>query len=88
MLSHQESSPRANMAISRQESEEERLHEKQVKTDLTPNPTNHSSFQPYRNTTMVLAEPKTIHQLREIENKFVTASGEPVKSAYRWAIQI
>jgi len=39
--------------------------------------------QPYRNTTMVLAEPKSIHELKEIENKFVTNSGEPIISAYR-----
>ena len=39
-------------------------------------------FQPYRNTTMVLAEPKTIHALREIENN-LTSCGEPQKSAYR-----
>ena len=40
-------------------------------------------LQPYRNTTMVLAEPKSIHELKEIENKFVTNSGEPIISAYR-----
>ena len=40
-------------------------------------------MQPYRNTTMVLAEPKTIHELKDIENKFVTPSGEPIISAYR-----
>ena len=31
---------------------------------------------------MVLAEPKTIHALKEIENK-LTSCGEPDKSAYR-----
>ena len=32
---------------------------------------------------MVLAEPKTIHNLKDLENKFVTPSGEPDKGAYR-----
>ena len=52
-------------------------------TEISPDFPNHSVFQPYRNTTMVLAEPKTIHELKEIENKFVTNSGEPIVSAYR-----
>ena len=36
-----------------------------------------------RNAPMVLAEPKTIHNLKDLENKFVTPSGDPDKSAYR-----
>ena len=45
-------------------------------------------MQPYRNTTMVLAEPKTIHNVKDLENKFVTTpSGEPDKSAYRYKMQ-
>ena len=37
----------------------------------------------HRNAPMVLAEPKTIHNLKDLENKFVTPSGEPDKGAYR-----
>ena len=37
---------------------------------------------------MVLAEPKTIHNVKDLENKFVTTpSGEPDKSAYRYKMQ-
>ena len=36
---------------------------------------------------MVLAEPKTIHNLKDLENKFVTPSGEPDKGAYRQETQ-
>ena len=36
---------------------------------------------------MVLAEPKTIHNLKDLENKFVTPSGEPDKGAYRYETQ-
>ena len=32
---------------------------------------------------MVLAEPKTIHDLKELEDKFATPHGEPDKTAYR-----
>merc|ERR1711953_1626560 len=39
--------------------------------------------QPYRNTTMVLAEPKTIHSLKELENKLSAPTGDPDKNAYR-----
>ena len=41
----------------------------------------------HRNAPMVLAEPKTIHNLKDLENKFVTPSGEPDKGAYRWETQ-
>ena len=36
---------------------------------------------------MVLAEPKTIHNLKDLENKFVTPSGEPDTGAYRYETQ-
>ena len=37
----------------------------------------------FRNAPMVLAEPKTIHELKDLEDKFATPHGEPDKAAYR-----
>ena len=33
---------------------------------------------------MVLAEPKTIHSLKELENKLSAPTGDPDKNAYRY----
>ena len=35
---------------------------------------------------MVLAEPKTIHSLKELENKLSAPTGDPDKNAYRYNI--
>ena len=37
----------------------------------------------FRNTTLVLAEAKTIHNNGDVGNKYVTPSGDPDKSAFR-----
>ena len=39
----------------------------------------------FRNTPLVLAEAKTIHNNGDVGNKYVTPSGDPDKSAFRTA---